>query len=487
MRAGRRVNGEGTIYRRKDGRYEGAAYFLTTSGTRKRVRVYGKTRAEAHEKLTAITARAQVGVPVPDRQVKLADYLDYWLATIVRVNRRPRTYELYEATVRINLKPGLGQYSFSRLSVPVVQSFLNQQLARGYSIRKVQIMRTVLSAALTRANREELLTRNVARLVELPTWQRAEVKPWSVAEAKHFLVAARSHQYYPAFALLALYGFRRGEVLGLRWVDVDFDRGILRIRQQLQRYDGALHIGPVKTDAGRRDLPLLGVARDLLRVSHEVHASSEATASLDDDLVFVSRTGQPIEPGNLRRAFYSLCAAHGLRKIKLHHLRHTTATLLKNLGVPDRDIQLILGHSQISVTQELYEHGFTEGQRAALSSISTTLFEASESPDKSRSYWDCMPGPCRQNVPSMEFFTVLFSTFLSGGPGGTRTLDTLLKSPPKAGVLARASEVNNVLSMCRLSWWLGIAAVSVAVTTETGKRIGAYCSESPGFMLGLPG
>jgi integrase len=143
----------------------------------------------------------------------------------------------------------------------------SQPLAR-HAVRNVQILRQILSAALTRAVREELTVRNVARMVELPTWEPAEVIPWSSAEALAFLEAARPDPLYPAFVLLMLYGMRRGEVLGLRWQDVDSQANELRIRQQLQRIQGELHRGPVKTRAGRRDLPLLGLTKDALRIRH---------------------------------------------------------------------------------------------------------------------------------------------------------------------------------------------------------------------------
>ncbi|MCA1602623.1 MAG: site-specific integrase, partial [Acidobacteria bacterium] len=231
-----RANGEGTIYRRKDGRYEGAAYFRTISGTRKRIRVYGKTREEVHVTLTEAKAKAQHGIPLPDRAWRLGAYLDYWLENVVRPNRRPKTYEQYECTIRLYLNPGLGTCLLSRLSVPMVQSFLNQKISERHSVRKVQIIRTVLSSALSRAVREELVGRNVARLVELPEWQKGEIHPWSANEARQFLDTARTNPLlYPAFLLLLLYGMRRGEVLGIRWRDIDFTAAEIHIRQQLQR------------------------------------------------------------------------------------------------------------------------------------------------------------------------------------------------------------------------------------------------------------
>src|SRR5205823_3695103 len=129
-------------------------------------------------------------------------------------------------------------------------------LADGHSIRKVHIMREVLRSALSHAMHEELVARNVAKLVKLPPYEAQAINPWSIEEARHFLDIAQTDPLYPAFVLLVLYGLRLGEVMGLRWMDVDIADSSLHIRQQLQRISGALHQGPLKTRAGRRDLPL---------------------------------------------------------------------------------------------------------------------------------------------------------------------------------------------------------------------------------------
>jgi integrase len=217
----RRVNGDGSLTRRADGRWMGRYYAWTSAGTRKRTTVYGKTRQEAADNLREAQERNRQGIPVPDRAWKLSD----WLANVVAANRRPAPYSLYEMTVRLYLKPALGTAPLTRLSATRVQAFLNGQLAAGRSIRRVQIMRTVLSSALTRAMREELVMRNVAQLAELPGWERQPVTPWSSAEARAFLEAAKDDPLYPEFMLLLLYGLRRGEVLGLRWHDLDQEDG----------------------------------------------------------------------------------------------------------------------------------------------------------------------------------------------------------------------------------------------------------------------
>jgi integrase len=357
MKRRRRVNGDGTISGpRKDGRYVGAFYAPTTAGTRKRVYVYGRTREEARERLLEEQAKVQQGIPVAARSWKLGEYLDYWLENVVKPTKRPATYALYGINVRVHLKPGLGKHQLKRLSVPIVQAFLNAKLRDGQSVRSVQILRQILSAALTRAVREELVVRNVARLVELPTWEPAGVIPWSSAEALAFLQAARPETLYPAFVLLLLYGMRRGELLGLRWQDIDFNAE-LHVRQRVQRIQGELRFGPVKTRAGKRDLPLIGLTKDALRIRQEQQAADRAElgdAWTDTGLVFTTKTGRPVEPRNLVRSFARICNNSGLRKIRVHALRHTTASLLKDLGVPARDAQMILGHAHISTTQQIY-------------------------------------------------------------------------------------------------------------------------------------
>lgn len=374
-RGRQRLNGEGTVSGpRKDGRYVGAFYAPTTAGTRKRVYVYGRTREEACERLIEEQAKVIRGIPVPARSWKLGQYLNYWLENVVKPTRRPATVALYETTIRLHLTPGLGRHQLRRLSVPIVQTFLNDKLKAGLSVRNVHILRQILSAALSRAVREELVARNVARLVELPTWQPAEVVPWTPTEALAFLKAADGDPLYPAFVLLLLYGMRRGEVLGLRWADIDGET--LHVRQQIQRIQGELQIGPVKTRAGSRDLPLLGLAKDALTLRRENQAADRSRlgrAWADTGLVFTTKTGRPIEPRNLVRSFTRICDDNGIRRIRLHALRHTAASLLKKLGVPPRDAQVILGHAHVSTTQQIYTHVDEVAQRDALTRLNNLL------------------------------------------------------------------------------------------------------------------
>lgn len=373
----RRLNGEGTISGpRKDGRYVGAFYTRTTAGTIRRVYVYGKTWEQAHDRLVEEQSKAIRGIPAAAESWKLAAYLDYWLENIVKPHRRAATYALYESVIRLYLKPDLGHYWLRRLSVRMIQTFLNAKLAEGKSVRNVHIMREVLSAALTSAVREELISRNVARLTELPGRESRDIRPWSADEAIDFLRVAKPDPLYPAFVLLILYGMRRGEVLGLRWQDVDLDAGTFAIRQQLQRVRGSLRTGPVKTRAGNRELPISGLAREALFMRLQRQAADREAfgrAWRDTGLVFTTRSGLPVEPRNLARSFRRICDHNDIRMIKVHHLRHTTASLLKKLRVTPRDAQMILGHAHISTTMQIYTHVDQEARDDALASLNKLL------------------------------------------------------------------------------------------------------------------
>lgn len=267
---------------------------------------------------------------------------------------------------------------------------------------------------------------------------------------------------YPAFLLLLLCGLRRGETLGLRWQDIDFDASEIHIRQQLQRVGRMLLAGEVKTTAGRRDLPLLEAVRAALQAHHERQHSARAAADTNradmgsaDEFVFTTANGRPVEPRNFVRSFWLICERGGIRVIKLHHVRHTTATLLKNLGVPARDVQLILGHSQISVTQEIYQHDDMAARRSTLGRVETLLLKtAAYGRDRLR---------CRQNQPSSPNFVATITSIISGGSSGFRTHDTLLKSSINDSLEERLTSVKRVAQRRTRQWLLGCVAVNLAV------------------------
>lgn len=467
--ARRNANGEGSIYRRKDGRWEGAAHLGTISGSVKRLRVYGKTRKEAHEKLTTALAQVRQGMLLPDQNWKLAEYLDYWLDRAVNAERRPNTHKRYEVVVRLHVKPALGKKSLQQLSVRMVEDFYKKLLAEGTSRNTVYQAKKVLSAALTHAMRQELLLRNVARLAEMPQYKPKEAQYWTAQETIAFLSAAQSDPLYHALALTVLYGLRRGEVLGIRWCDVDFEKGVLRIRQQIQRIGGKLQEVELKTDSSERDEPLLATARDVLlkqRAKQEAVRLAAGTdwlgAGTEDELVFTTRTGNPIEPRNLYRSFHRIIERNGIRRIKLHELRHTNGTAQKDLNVPASDTQAIFGHSSVATTR-IYQHVSLSNKRDALEKVENHLFAQQFAEGEAGS---------RQRLPSSQQIYRRMISPISGGPTGTRTQDTWLKRPIRPTVQDRITSISRIAQRRGRAWKLGCVAVNFAVK-DSGLELAA--------------
>lgn len=457
----RNAIGEGTIYQRKDGRWECSVFLETTNGKRKRVSLYGKTRAEAHVKLVAAKAQAHQGIAIPDRVWKTGEYLSYWLNHVVKPHKRAATYAQCECISRLYLVPTFGNVPLAKLTVRDVQAFINEKITSGFSVPSVQVMRKVLSAALTSAMREEHITRNVARLTLLPKYEPEEVQPWNTGEARRFLAAIQGERRYAAFVLLLLYGLRRGELLGLRWSDIDFRASVIRIRQQLQREDGVWQPAPLKTRASKRDLPLLDFARDAL-LQH--HAASD-TPTADQTLVFTTSSGRPIEPKKFVDAFHRVCAKNGIRRIRVHDVRHTAATLLKHLGASVRDAQLILGHARVTTTQELYQHDTAEERRASLEKIETALTQKEKNDDREdrrsveRVY-------CRQVCRQSNFLGTIRTTFLSGAGKETLTPGLFLGKYSKGPLGSRLISVREAQERRRRQWLHGAIAVRTAVKLQ---------------------
>jgi integrase len=236
---------------------------------------------------------------------------------------------------------------------------------------------------LNEAMREELIERNVATVVRPPVIERVEVQPWSTEEASRFLAASASHRLHALFAVGVALGLRKGELLALRWDDVDLEGGVLHVRQNVQRLpELGLVFGPPKTNKSRRTIPLPGASAKVLR-THRANQATEALALgpawVDSGLVFTSTVGTVIEPRNLNRFFDELITKAGVRRIRFHDLRHTCASLLLAQNVPARVVMEILGHSQLAMTTDLYSHVMPTALREAADAMDRVSSSRTES------------------------------------------------------------------------------------------------------------
>ncbi|WP_406158930.1 site-specific integrase [Streptomyces sp. NBC_01005] len=404
-----RANGEGTLYQRKDGRWEAAGYVLAADGTRKRVRVYGTTRREAADKLAEKIADSNRGLPVATADSTVGDYLTYWLSSVAVHRLRENTHTRYSACVRLHLIPGLGTKKIARLTAKDVRTFLdrlrtscqcctqgldterNRCCAVGECCQKqlsgltVTYVHSVLKSALEHAVREDELPRNVARNVKTTTHQPRRFRPLTAVEARQFLDAARADRLHALYELALRTGLRKGELLGLRWEDLDLTTGTASVRRSLQRTrtGGLTHL-PAKTRASERRIALPTECIHSLK-KHQERQDREREAAgpdwRDESLVFTTPTGRPLDPANLTRRFRSFLGRAGLRRIRFHDLRHSTATLLLEQGVDLVVIKELLGHAHIGVTAGVYAHVRLRLQRQAIDTLGDALGLTDDDPN----------------------------------------------------------------------------------------------------------
>ncbi|WP_406000908.1 tyrosine-type recombinase/integrase [Streptomyces sp. NBC_00829] len=398
-----RANGDGTVYQRKDSRWEAAGYVLAPGNTRKRVRVYGTTRKDAMTKLTEKIATSNRGIPAPSAQGSLAAYLTYWLQNVAVHHLRENTHTRYATCVNRYLIPGLGKKKLTKLTAKDIRTWLNQLrttcqcCTHGIDARRDQplccaagqcchkllspltlaYIHSVLKSALEHAVREEEIPRNVARNVRTGTPRPRRFEPLTADEARQFLVVTRGHRLHALFELALHTGLRKGELVGLGWEDLDLDAGTAAIRRTLQRTStGGLTTLPTKTRASERRIALPTRCIQSLKLHHEQQEREREAAGTTwqhDAHVFTTVQGRPIDPTNLTRTFTTLLRKAGLRRIRFHDLRHSTATLLLEQGIELVVIKELLGHAHIGVTATVYAHVRLRLQRDAIDSLGRAL------------------------------------------------------------------------------------------------------------------
>src|SRR5712691_8903314 len=253
----RRGHGEGSIYLRGDGRW--AASISLEGGKRKTF--YGKTRKEVQELLKTALHQQQQGILATGPQQKVEQFLQHWLENVHKQSIRSRTYERYEEIVRLHLVPGIGHHQLQKLSPQHLQSFYTQKLEEGLSTTTVISFHSLLHKALETAVRWNLIARNPCDLVSPPRRRRFEIQPLNMQQIHQLLAATRGHRMEALFILALATGMRRGELLALKWQDLDLEQGIVQVRRILTRIPSKLpgkgfEEAEPKTDRGRRSIVL---------------------------------------------------------------------------------------------------------------------------------------------------------------------------------------------------------------------------------------
>jgi integrase len=288
-------------------------------------------------------------------------YLSAWLDS--KRSLRPSTRQSYEAHIRLYLVPHLGTVPLDELTAEHIDTMYRRIGAgdhgRVLSDATLRRVHATLMSALNTAVRRGLLDRNPAATVELPRRSHTNMSVWTAEQFAAFMDAIVEDPLYPLYLLLGLFGLRRGEGCGLRWADVDLDNGCLNIRQQLVVVHGRPILGEPKSASGHRRVDLDAATVELLRGHHDDQQRRRAElgeACTDTGLVFTGEDGRPLDPTYVSRHFDRLVTRHGLPRIRLHDLRHTSASIGLASGESLLEVSRRLGHSYITVTADIYSH-----------------------------------------------------------------------------------------------------------------------------------
>jgi len=363
MTGRRRGQGEGSIYRRPDGRWVAVLDLGWRDGKRTRKYFYGRTREQVARKLARGLARHQQGYEFANERLTVEQFLGRWLEA-KQGTVTLGTWRRYEELVRLHVNPRIGKRRLARLKPDQLQSFYTELQANRSPATVLKVHR-MLHSAFKLAVRWDAMPQNITELVIAPTIQRPEFDTFTAEQARSLLKAVQGDRLEALYVLAITTGMRQGELLGLRWQDVDVERRRLQLVRQL------------KTRQSRRAVVLPELAATAL-VDHRVRQAAEREQQgvlwEEHGLVFPNTVGRPLNPNNLRqRSFFPLLARAGLPRIRFHDLRHSCATLLLSEGVHPKIVSDLLGHSQIGITLDLYSHVTATMQAVAAEAMGRLL------------------------------------------------------------------------------------------------------------------
>jgi integrase len=322
-----------------------------------------RTKRAAEDAMSELIGSVNDGTYVaPDPQT-VGEWIERWLVTVAPKIRSSTLRDYRNGLGRVTDR--LGRVRLQALRPLDVEELYASLLAEGHryggglSAKTVRNVHIALRRCLADAERFGLVQRNVAALVKPPTPQRPELSTWDATEMRTFLAAVQEDRNGAAYRLIATTGMRRGEALGLRWSDVDLTVGRVTINRALSVIDNEMVWSTPKTARSRRNVSLDPETVGTLK-SHRARQLEQRIAAGDDwvdgDLVFSNALGGPLHPDRFTRAFGSAARRAGVKKIRLHDLRHTWATLALQAGVHPKVVSERLGHATTGITLDIYSH-----------------------------------------------------------------------------------------------------------------------------------
>jgi integrase len=357
----RRANGEGSIYRRPDGKWC-ASYTVgyDDNGKRKRRYLYGRTKADVLEKLDELRSDARAGLAVEPNSLTVSEYAEHWVEDVASRRVRTTTLVNYKRLVKLHVTPHIGGIRLTRLSPLHLQSWHAKLERAGVSAYQRHAAHVLLKTVLTQALKLGLISRNPLTAVDPPRLPRKELQVLAPAQVRKLLEAAADHPLGVLIVLAAASGARLGELLGLQWRDLDFDAGTMTVQRTLTEVNGRHEFSEPKTKRSRRRIDLPRYAVEALKT----HRCSQLATPHPTRLVFSDRSGRPLRRSNfIRRVWHKLLAEAELPKVKFHSLRHSHITALLAEGAPLPAVSERVGHSRTSMTTDVYAHAVEGMQR----------------------------------------------------------------------------------------------------------------------------
>ena len=377
---------------RKRGTSSWTAYFyvLDVNGQRRQRSKGGfATKGEARAYLNEKLDQVHTGNYVEPTPLTLADYLlNRWLPTI-KASLRPSTFDSYERMLKLHVVPMLGSIQLQSLSADHLDQLYVQLLERGrygedkgLAPKTVRYIHATIQKALRDAERKRLIPRNIATAADPPklhTSGSREMKTWTAEELRIFLKSLAGKPLEAAYTLAATTGMRHGEVLGLRWGDIDFTMKRLAVRQTITCVNYKLIYGTPKTAKGRRSIALDSVTLASLQAHRQRQDEDKRRIGArykNEDLVFAnSETGGPIHPDYFSQYFDRTVAKLEVPRIRLHDLRHTHASLGLAAGIQPKVMSERLGHATVAFTQDVYMHVIPHLHEEAADQMASLIFD----------------------------------------------------------------------------------------------------------------
>ncbi len=365
---------------RRRGSHEGSLYFNTrrkcwvaqVSLEGHRLTKYGKTQRECRMWLKDLVGKIDGGLTYEGAQLTLERFVEIWLKG-KELARRPNTVHQYEQIAKQHILPVIGHMHLQEIHPAHIKQLYYLKKTEGRGPRTIQLIHSTLHNVFKQAVREGILIRNPVDAIERPKVEQAEMRILNEEQVHDFLIAATGSIFEAIYYLALSTGMREGELLGLKWADLDWNKGVLFVQRQLQLVQGKEFVmSPPKTKAGRRQIQLGPVALKHLDEHQKRQALQRAAAGdrwKENDLIFPTTIGTPLDHKRVTGEFKNILKRAGLPDIRFHDLRHTSISFLLEMGMPVNTVQRRAGHAMASTTINIYGHAMAGTQMEAAEKI----------------------------------------------------------------------------------------------------------------------